>query len=181
MFDTDPFRPRLAALIYGDRGSGDPVLAALARALAAEGRRLAGMVQVNEIRADRCRCDMVLEDLTSGRRLPISQDLGRIDRGCRLDTGQLESAAALVLAGLSTRTDLLILSKFGKREAEGGGFRQVIEAAVSLDVPVILGVSRTHRAAWDAFAGDLAETLVTAVQARAWVRAALGSRQVRAA
>lgn len=173
MDPSDETRPRLAALLYRERGSGDLILESIARRLLDEGHGLAGMVQINARRPDRCRCDMILQDLTSGRRLPISQDLGRAERGCRLDHGALEEAAALARAGLTARTELMILSKFGKRESEGGGFRQAIESAVSLGVPVLLGISGEHLPAWEAFAGGLAETLVDDADAWSWARSAL--------
>lgn len=176
MNETDEIRPRLAALLYGERGGGDLMLESIARRLVAEGRVLAGLVQINARRPDRCRCDMILEDLASGRRLPISQDLGRTERGCRLDYGALDEAATLARAGLTARTDLMLLSKFGKRESEGGGFRQAIEAAVSLDVPVLIGLSRDHVAAWERFTGGLAETFATEAAVRIWLRAAVRPR-----
>ncbi|MEJ1156682.1 DUF2478 domain-containing protein [Prosthecomicrobium sp. N25] len=168
--------PKLAALAYAGRGTGDATLAGLAQRLARDGVRLAGMVQTSACRAVAGRAEMTLEDLARGTRLAISQDLGRHGRGCRLDAGALETAAAQALGGLRDGADLVILSKFGRREAEGGGFRQVIEAAVAADIPVLIGVSSEHRAAWLAFAEHLAVTLHGATEAEAWVRRAVRPR-----
>jgi hypothetical protein len=113
---------------------------------------------------------MVMEDLSSGLRIPISQDLGAEAQGCRLDPAALTEAAQVAVAGLSANDDLVILSKFGRREAEGHGFRAVIEAAVALDVPVLVGVAEEHLPDWTAYADGFGTVLSGATDALAWAR-----------
>ncbi len=55
--------------------------------------------------------------------------------------------------------DLLIVNKFGKAEALGRGFRPVIARALELEVPVLVGLNRSNRESFDAFAEGLAEFL----------------------
>lgn len=145
----------LIAVQSGERGKVDEVIAELAETLVRGGLDVAGLVQSNLAREDRCRCDMALRELASGREIGISQDLGNGSRGCRLDPGALETAVGWVQAALSPSIDALILNKFGKREAEGAGLRPVIASAVALGIPVVVGLGAENRAAWDAFcAGD---------------------------
>ena len=66
---------------------------------------------------------------------------------------------ALTEAGIDAGTRLLIVNKFGKREAEGGGFRPLIAAALERGLPVLVGLGERNAEAFDAFAGDMAETL----------------------
>lgn len=134
-------------------------MAALALRFEADGYRLSGLVQTNVARTGRCRCDMILRDLASGRELGISQDLGDGARGCRLDHGALETAAGWVEASISPDIDVLLLNKFGRREAEGAGLRGAIVAAVGLDIPVIVGLAPENREAWDMFCGGVGEVL----------------------
>mgnify|MGYP001765481541 CR=1 FL=1 len=147
--------PILAALVY-PTGEG-AILGRLAEAAVAAGLDVAGMIQHDERRPDRRRCDMTLIDLTSGRRIALSEDRGKDTRGCRMDHAALEAAAGLALAALSGERlpDLLILSKFGKREIEGHGFRQVVEKAVELGVPLLVGVTADHVEGFRDFGGGL--------------------------
>ncbi|MGT2467105.1 DUF2478 domain-containing protein [Mesorhizobium atlanticum] len=57
-----------------------------------------------------------------------------------LNPDQLARACQSVEETLSGRTDLLVLSKFGKTEAEGGGFRGLLARALELSVPVLIGI-----------------------------------------
>jgi hypothetical protein len=49
----------------------------------------------------------------------------------------------------------ILLNKFGKTESEGGGFRCVISDALTLGIPVVIGVPRRNLAAWRDYARRL--------------------------
>lgn len=166
----------LTALVYAT-GEG-AVIGRLAAAAEARGLRVAGMVQKDERRPDRRRCDMRLVDLATGTEIPISQDRGKDARGCRLDHGALEEAAALADHALTAepRPDLLVLSKFGKREIEGHGFRQIVEKAVELGVPVLVGVGADHVEGFRDFAGEFGRVLTEEDRALAEVSALAEAR-----
>ena len=72
----------------------------------------------------------------------------------------MAQTCALVLASLP-QCDLILLNKFGKTETEGGGFRCVISDALSLGIPVVIGVPRRNLAAWREYAGDFALEIET--------------------
>lgn len=55
--------------------------------------------------------------------------------------------------------DLVILNKFGLSEAEGRGFRALIVEALGIGLPVLIGLSPTHRVAFECFSGGLATSL----------------------
>jgi nucleoside-triphosphatase THEP1 len=147
---------KLAYTMSPARGDTDLVLERLATDLAARGVRCCGIVQINSARADAGPCDMDVKVLPDGAILRISQDLGLQARGCRLDLAALETAVGLVASGLTSAVDLLIVNKFGKHEAEGRGFRDVIAQAVAMDVPVIVGLNALNQPAFEAFAEGLA-------------------------
>lgn len=152
---------RFAAVGVDTPHGTDLLLARTAEALSLRGVRLAGVVQKNAIRANRSRCDMDLAVLPSGRVIRISQDRGEGARGCHLDQGALEEAVAEVEAAIRfARPDLVIVNKFGKREAQGRGFVPVISASLEAGIPVLVGVNEVNRAAFDAFAADLARELL---------------------
>lgn len=147
---------KLAYTMAPGRGDTDLVLERLATDLAARGLRCCGTVQINSERAEAGPCDMDVRVLPDGAILRISQDLGPQARGCRLDPAALETAVGLVAAGLSFGADLLIVNKFGKHEAEGRGFRNVIAEAVAMDIPVLVGLNALNRPAFESFAAGLA-------------------------
>lgn len=149
--------PRIAAIVYNpsDGAQLDLLMTRVARQLQARDFRLAGVVQINSGDGNRKRCDMELEDIASGTRVRISEDRGSGSRGCRLNSSALEKLAGTVNASLDAPIDVVLINKFGKREADGGGFRQVIGAALSGQARVLVGVSVANLQSWDDFAFGL--------------------------
>jgi nucleoside-triphosphatase THEP1 len=151
--------PLITALVYADSALADQALRRVVREWEAMGHRLAGVVQRDAPRAGRNHCDMTLEELSTGVAIEISQDRGPHARGCRLDTGEMARAIHLASVALLRGADLLVLNKFGKTEAEGGGFRALIGEAVERGVPVLIAVPYRNIDPWRAFAGDLAREI----------------------
>jgi hypothetical protein len=149
---------RLAFVTAEERGATDACLAAAVLRLADSGLRLAGGVQQNLDRDDRSVCDMDLYLLPDGPSLRISQDLGPMAEGCRLDADALETAVAAVARRLDG-CQALIVNKFGKQEQIGRGFVPLIAAALEAGLPVLVGVNAMNLAGFRAFAGDLAAEL----------------------
>lgn len=152
------FNPEIpiTALVYTDSVAADCALRDIAIELLEEGYRLAGLVQINTPRPGRSRCDMLLEELASGEHLGISQDRGPEARGCALDLAQLTAAMQKVRMSLDAKPDLVVLNKFGKTEAEGGGFRTLIADAIEAGLPMLIGVPWRNIESWRLFAGPLA-------------------------
>ena len=135
------------------------LLAELAEAAQARGLRVIGTVQVNTDNPATGRCDMDVRVLPAGPVLRISQDLGSGARGCRLDPAALEEAVARTEAALAEGADLLIVNKFGKHEAEGRGFRDLIGTALAAGMPVIVGLNGLNARAFEKFGAGLATPL----------------------
>lgn len=150
---------KLAYIMSPSRGGTDPLLAEVARQLKLRGLRLCGTVQVNTEREGSPHCDMDLMVLPDGPAFRISQSRGKWARGCRLDAGSLETAVEHVARSVDHGTDLMIINKFGKHEAEGRGFRSVIASALEHDMPVLVGLNALNREAFDKFSGGLATEL----------------------
>lgn len=146
----------IVAITYGDGQRVASVMDRIAVHLAAQGYRLAGLVQRSVSRPGRSRCDMFLEDLTTGNTVSISHDRGAGARGCHLDVEALLGAMARARNALAAVPDLLIVNKFGKTECEGGGCRPLIAEAVEREVPVLVAVPWGNLDGWRRFAGDLA-------------------------
>ncbi|MFN4056560.1 MAG: DUF2478 domain-containing protein [Roseinatronobacter sp.] len=149
----------LAYFIAEGRGAADRLLVDLARDLHARGLNLAGVIQINREKSADRHCNMDLVVLGHDHQVRISQDLGPLARGCRLDPQGLETAVGLVMADLGRKPDLLLVNKFGKSESEGRGFRPCIAEALVNDIPVLTAVTQGNRAAFLDFAGDIAQVL----------------------
>ncbi|SFU21397.1 DUF2478 domain-containing protein [Sedimentitalea nanhaiensis] len=146
----------LAAIRF-DHGDIDGFLAGIANSLAASGMRVRGAVQSRGAVGGECRCaDMDLTTLYSNKTFRISQPLGNGSRGCRLDPGALAICSSFIASELHAGADLLILNRFGRGESEGRGFRDLIGAAIALEVPVLTAVRPTYADSWAHFGGDIA-------------------------
>lgn len=161
---------RIAYVMAEGRGDTDLLLHGLAMRAQARGLRLCGTVQINSnCDADR-PCDMDVQVLPDGPVIRISQTLGPGARGCRLDPAALEQAVAESEARLHAACDLVIVNKFGKHETEGRGFRGLIAEALSLDVPVLVGVNSLNLPRLEAFCAGLAVPIAAEAEAlNAWL------------
>ncbi len=147
----------ILAITYTDGERAAGVLSRLVDALVTGGARCAGFIQRDEPPpAGRVKCDMVLECLATGDRLKISEDRGPLARGCRLDADALSQSIVSTMAAIQGRPDVLVINKFGKTEAEGGGFRPLIGDALELGIPVLIAVPWRNIESWRLFAGEMA-------------------------
>lgn len=149
----------------GGRGETDRLIRDVAMRLRDKGHNLAGAVQVNVETGDVNKCQMDLHILSGNDTVRISQDLGSLSRGCRLDPDGLERAVGLVSAALQDGADFLIINKFGKQEADGRGFRPLIGDALSMGIPVITAVNAANSDAFLVYAEDMAQSLPTDAEA----------------
>lgn len=155
----------------GHGSNTDQLLGQIASELQAEGVSLAGVIQVNDEYDPARPCHMDLHILTGNEVIRISQNLGTLSKGCRLDPSALEQAVGLVEQALEAAPRLLIINKFGKQEAEGRGFRPLIGQALGNDVPVLISVSEGNLPAFLTFADGLAEPLAAQKETvLAWCR-----------
>ena len=150
----------LASVTSGERGVTDRLLAGVVARLFADGARVAGALRPVAPEGGPSHCDSDLWLLPDGPVVRITQELGAGSTACRMDAGALEGAVGLVTARLAMAgADLVVLNKFGLSEAEGRGFRTLIAEALGRGVPVLIGLSDTHRAAFERFAGGMATAL----------------------
>ncbi|HRF09198.1 MAG TPA: DUF2478 domain-containing protein [Xanthobacteraceae bacterium] len=167
---------RLLGLVYEDGFEADRMLSALGYALREQGVAVRGLVQRNTPVSDRIKCDMDLEELGSGKVFHISKDRGALARGCRLDVEMLLIAGEVLEDVLEHGCGLLIVNKFGRTEAEGGGLRNLLARSASHEITTIVGVPRRNVDAWLEFSGGLSDLCDVEDVAclTAWVRQRTG-------
>ena len=175
-------QPILAAVLADKDVSVDLLLAEVVAQSEACGLKVAGFLQHRSSDADDCCREIVIERIGTGVRHLISQPLGSGSRGCRLDPAALADVAGPLLAEIDAGVDLLILNRFGKSEAEGHGFRAVIEAAYSKQIPVLTVVRDAYVGDWRDFAGDCGVLLSPDRTAlAAWLESAVSLKVLSAA
>ena len=158
------------------RGAADRLLTEVAARLSARGWSLAGAVQQNPENETGRRSHMDLSVLGADDAVRISEDLGALARGCRLDVSGLETAVGRAMAVLErpVPTRFVIVNKFGKQEAEGRGFRPFIAEALMHDIPVLTSVAVAYRPDFMAFAGEIADEVEPTLEAVLdWAEAAV--------
>jgi len=117
--------------------------------------RLVGVIAEDHDLPDRACSAGYLRSLANGERFPIFQDPGPGSTGCHLAGDGAIAAAAAIRRDIAEGCDLVVLSKFGKLEAGGGGPRDAFAAAIEAGIPVLTSVSTAQLAAWEAFAAPL--------------------------
>lgn len=164
---------RMGYTMAPGKGDMDLLLAGVAERLLADGIRVCGTVQFNTACEGDGPCDMDVRVLPDGPIIRISQSLGPGAKGCRLDPGALETAIAECEAQLETAS-LLLVNKFGKQEALGRGFRNLIADAMARGIPVLVGLNALNKEAFETFTGGVAEPVTSDADAlEAWLRAAI--------
>ena len=173
--EADAPEAMILALEGADREVIQGLLAAAAARLPASGARVSGVA--GHLPEGGGHSEVLLRDLVSGATLPLHQDLGAGAASCSLDPSSLAAAcgwvetavAACQGMGVDGRPVVVILSKFGRQEAEGRGFTDAFHAAVAAELPVLTSVSPSVRGEWLAFVGDMARMAPPQLEAvEAW-------------
>jgi hypothetical protein len=160
--------PHRTAAIEGASSAAAQALlhAAVARWRGA-GLRVVGLVEEAHGLPERTCSAGFLRDIASGRRYAIYLATPPRETSCHIDAAGAQRAGAAVIPQVPA-SDLVVLSKFGKLEAAGGGLRPAFEAAVAAGKPVVTAVSSLHRAAWRTFAPEAAALPATLVALEDW-------------
>jgi nucleoside-triphosphatase THEP1 len=159
----------LAALVYNEQAYPGEILKQVVDRCRLRGVRLAGVIQ-HRPRDPGHRCDMLLEDLATGRQTSIFASRGRGARGCQLDEYAMLQMVSEIELALKNNPELLVLNKFGKVEAEGMGMRNLIAQAVCMAIPVVVGVPERNLGGWREFAGEFSIELNGSGDVDEWLR-----------
>ncbi|MGR3713275.1 MAG: DUF2478 domain-containing protein [Shimia sp.] len=147
---------KIAYTMAHGRGELDLLLAELAQRLEARGVATRGIVQTNTACESDHRCDMDVQILPDGDKIRISQHLGKGARGCRLDPNAMAHAVTTVSRSMQGPYDVFLLNKFGKQEADGNGFRDLIAEAAASGATVIAGTNPLNAENFESFADGTA-------------------------
>lgn len=145
----------LAAIVYPDEAYPQSTFERIVDGCRARGLPIAGVLQHAACLDAAGHCDVVLEDLSSGRRTALFENRGAGATGCRLDPAALAEVSGQIERSLDRDPALLLLNKFGKVEAAGGGLLHLIAVAIDRGIAVVIGVPLRNLGAWRTFAGGM--------------------------
>ncbi len=146
--------PTLAAMVYANDEYPDALFRWIVNECRLRRLTLSGVLQHPAFEGADRRCDVLLEDLATGHRTLLFENRGAGARGCRLDVAALLEASVKIESSLEHDPALLVLNKFGKVEAEGGGMCGLMAKALERGIPAIIGVPARNLNAWRDFAGE---------------------------
>ncbi|MBI3446731.1 MAG: DUF2478 domain-containing protein, partial [Magnetospirillum sp.] len=112
---------KIGVVVRPPDGDALDCLEGFARIIQGQGYLVRGLVQRNAPSTPACACAMTLVDLSSNRQFQISQDLGAGSTCCRVDTSAVAEASSVLRQALACESDLIVVNKFGKLEAQGLG------------------------------------------------------------
>jgi hypothetical protein len=138
------------------RGTSSAEVAEVFRTLVERWRAtycVAGLIAEPHGLADRACSAGFLRNVRSGERFSIFQDLGPGSTACHLDGAGALTAADAVRRDIAAGCDLVLLSKFGKLEADGEGLFGAFNAALDARIPLLTSVSRASETQWEKLAG----------------------------
>ncbi len=156
---------KIAYTMAHGRGELDLLLSDLAARLEARGLKARGIVQTNTECGSYHGCDMDVRVLPDGPIIRISQNLGKEAKGCRLDPDAMASAVTAVGQSMQADFDVFLLNKFGKQEAEGRGFRDLLAEALEKGATVIAGTNPLNAEVFEEFAGGMATNVPADIDA----------------
>ncbi len=149
---------RIGALRGAKTAEIQKLLARFAERRMHEGLRVAGMIEEPAPEEDCGVCgSLVLRDAAGSELIPITQNLGPGSTACRLDSAGLAAACQAVLTAIGRGADVVVLSKFGKIEAEGGGLSDAFRAAAEAGIPCVTGVAPSFAAPFLDYAGGFSQ------------------------
>lgn len=169
----------IAAIVYKPHESPDAVLRAFARAASDQGWRIAGLLQTSAAAAGGAPKQTrfrLLGGPDHGDWLPEPASAGA--SRC---SEALREAGQAIDAALLRRPDLLVISRFGRLEVEGGGLLAQVSLAARLNVPVVLAVPEAIFRPWLAFIGGLCVRMPCTLESvEAWWRTVSGQDRLAA-
>lgn len=150
---------KIGVIVRPPDGGALDCLEGFARIIQGQGYLTRGLVQRNAPIAEACACTMTLVDLHSNREYRISQDLGSGSTCCRVDTSAVAEAGSVLRQAMASETDLIVVNKFGKLEAQGLGLADEMLAIMAQGIPLLTSVEPPLLERWRDFTGGLAVEL----------------------
>jgi nucleoside-triphosphatase THEP1 len=166
----------VAAIEHDGRCDVDALLRTFVTQQRRNGRRVLGLLMARRGAVAGCRAEMVLTDIDNGDEYLVSQSLGACSSACAVDPQGFARASRVLRDALARQPDLVVSNRFGRLEAENGGFVAELLALLEREVPVLTVVAPKHQQAWQRFIGEAALLPPDPAAWATWLDAILGQR-----
>jgi hypothetical protein len=150
---------RAVAVVYTREDDVDTALAAAVHAMSRAGGMIGGLLQSVGKQIAPGKREMLVRILPDGETICLSDPRGPGVQGCILNTDALAHAAVAFHRATLARPDLLLVNRFGKQEASGGGLRAELAEAIMADIPLLVPVRADMLSDWRNFLGERAREL----------------------
>jgi hypothetical protein len=150
----------------------DGLLAGVVAAQRAAGRRVHGLLMRHDgppAGGTACAEHMWLVDVATGAEYLVSQPMGRHSKACRADPQGFARATEVLRRALAEAPELVVINRFGRLEAEGGGLSAELLALMAEGVPLLTAVAPAYREAWLHFSGGAPLLPPEPAAVQAWV------------
>lgn len=165
--------PSVVALQGTESAIIQSMLAAMADTWRSNGLHVAGVVEDIQPGLPKACGGASLRNLGSGASYSLYQDLGPHSTACCLDAAGVAEACHDVVGDIE-QCDIVVLSKFGKLEADRGGLLQAFIDAAAMNKPVLTSVSPMFTASYLSFVGEFGAVFPADEDVvSSWVRRAL--------
>ncbi len=156
--DAQTAQFRIGAIHGATTADIQKLLARFAERRIGEGLRVAGVIEEPAGGVDCGICNsLVLRDTAGSTIIPITQNLGSGSSACKLDSSGLAAGCQAVVAAIEAGADVVVLSKYGKIEAEGGGLLDAFRAAADAGLPCLTGVKPSFSGFFEEYAGGYSQ------------------------
>lgn len=159
----------------------DGLLAAVVADQRAAGRRVHGLLMRHDgppAGGTACAERMWLVDVALGTEYLVSQPMGRLSKACRADPQGFARATEVLRRALAEAPEIVVVNRFGRLEAEGGGLSAELLALMAEGVPLLTAVAPPYREAWLNFSGGAALLPPEPAAVRAWLAQVLPATSV---
>ena len=158
----------IAAIVHDHEDGADALVRAFVERQSRAGLDVRGLVMEPGVEG-RNRSRRRLRDIRTGESFEIFQDLGVGSQACCLDVFRLAAASAALRVAGDARPNLVVISRYGRQEAGGGGFAAELLALMTEGIPVLTIVAGEFLEDWRRFTGGLGVELpVDAGLLHAW-------------
>jgi hypothetical protein len=150
----DPLAAKVGVLLYETSVEVDAILTGVVERLRGRRVKVGGLLQRFGERLPNGKYRMWVDDITTGQSVRLDKFRGANASVCIMDPDALAQAACMLRRITEERPELIIVSRFGHAEADGGGMRAEIADAICSGAAVLISARRSYLGALESYLGS---------------------------
>jgi molybdate transport system ATP-binding protein len=171
---------KVGVLLYDTSVEVDAILTSAVEQLRGCGATVGGLLQRFGEQLPNGKYRMWVDDIITGQSIRLDKPRGAGASACILDPDALAQAGCMLRRITEAPPDLIIVNRFGRAEANGGGMRPEIADAIYSGAAVLISARFTYLEALEGFLGAPPTVLPPSAAAIArWAEHAIANGQPR--